>query len=210
MFNNDTEYAVSRLTNSYIRAKDYAQGLVRVTKIFNNGSTKFNEATIQGENKQLQPIALKEDEFEFAVGKLGYVNYLGRAAWYLTRVPIRRDYKQGLRHNQLAIIGAGGKDGSSSPVREGELESVDFRKGITDCLFNKYPTLDATLDLIEETGIPVAFSKHFAINQHFKLLYRGSTVGAVNKNGLLGLAPKFNFLTEELALEAGDDKLAKY
>lgn len=207
MFNDDLEYASSRLSNSLVRAKQYDIGLVKVSKFLNGGDNKFSAAKIQGLDKNLNTVFVASKDIEFCPGPLGYVNTLGDGAMYVTRMPIRRDYKQGLRSNQLMVVNGG--SANRSPLRESALDTHAFLLGLCDCMFNVYPKFEKVLDLVEDTGAAVAISKHFAVSDNFSLLYRGQKVGGVTGNGELKLSTKFNFLEDELTIEAGDDHLAK-
>lgn len=205
MFNNDSEYAASRLTNSIMKAKDYDTGVIKVLRIYTtSGARAFDKAVVIGYNKDFQETKLSPSQIEFSVGKLGYVNWFGRGTWYVTRMPIRRDYKQGLRYNQLSF------KGGDSALRESETETKGFFKALADCLFNKYPPFNTALDLVEDTGNTVAFSRHFAVSNKFSLAHRGAKVGIVTDNGEMRLEKKFSFLEQELELEVKDGKLARY
>jgi len=216
MFNDDLEYASSRLVNTVVKLKSFEEGgVLSVQKIYSGakyGSNSFKEAIINGYDKKLNPINIKSDSIEYAFGPLGYVTTQNRGLSYLTRSPIRRDYKQGLRANQLSLVTINkdkAADRLRTSVKDTELFTFDFLGQLSICAHNKYKPLDEVLEDIEEKGLGFGISRHFALDTNYNLHYRAILVGRLLDSGLLKLNTGFNFLEQELAIEVGNERLAK-
>lgn len=105
---------------------------------------------------------------------LGYVNGPAGAA-YIVRKPARM-WKQGLDRRHLAYV-------AREATRPDLAHWLD--QPFIDCYNNVYPTLEQSLKLIEGGSNPfkqaerssVAFCKHWAVDKHLKLHYKGAEVG---------------------------------
>jgi hypothetical protein len=202
MFNNDAKYAASRIVNTYLPLKENNE-LVYIANLICAKDNSLDKSTIIGyDRKGRMEVNLSINDFKFSVGKLGYVNSEYEGASYLVRIPLRRDYKQGLRANQLGLQ----RNTSLSSISSDWL--TDNSAKISDCLAGKYNTVDNIIELVEEVDHDIAFSKNFAISEKYNLLYKGFTVGKVTKDDKLKLDFKFNFLEQELAKVAGNEKIS--
>lgn len=213
MFNNEAEYAATRLGNSVVRLKSFEDGGVFFVNkvIMNPGSKTFSKAELLGYSTDFRDTRLPSEKMEFAFGSLGYMTTEERGLTYLARVPLRRDYKQGLRSNQLVIV-VPDKKGARSyapSLKEGEIQQPEFLTALAKCAHNRYDRFDACVEKVEETGFGFGLSKHFAICANYELAYRGEVIGKLLDSGLLKLKTEFNFLEEELAEEVGHERLAK-
>lgn len=200
MFNNDAEYAKSRIVSSCMKSKE---NLLRVydIKAVNND---FSTAAILAVDENKKNVIVKASDLSFNVGQLGYINeFISGIAYYLTRLPIRRDFKQGLRSSQLCYS----RNGSTSTISESWFENNI--KPINNCLNNKYPKLEKAIETIDESNCDVAFSKNFALNEKYALLYKGFKAGRLTKDDKIKLDFNFNFIEEELAKEVGNDKISR-
>jgi hypothetical protein len=201
MFNNDANYARSRLVSSFMRGKE--KGFYKILDVItkNNDLSKANILAFDEEKREEM---LTINQLDFSVGKLGYVNdTLSGQALYISRLPIRRDFRQGLRSSQLSYI----RNGSYNPLSENWLEHN--AKSVNKCLRNRYLSLDEVIELAEEYNEDVAFSKNFALSRKYKLLYKGFTVGDLTKDDKFKLDAQFNFIEEEFTKEVGHDKLSR-
>ena len=90
---------------------------------------------------------------------IGWVNNYedGINTSYIVRVPKRRDWRQGLRENNLKSL-----FGSSTIVWRNIAKSI---KGI-------YPSTNEALKVSKTLEIPIGISNHWAINPKSKLLYK--------------------------------------
>jgi hypothetical protein len=204
MFNNDADYARSKITASFMRGNQVGSGLYKITDIVNRKNNDLSKATILSIDEEGEEKSLSISDLSFSVGKLGYVTdrYTG-AAFYLSRMPIRRDFKQGLRSSQLCFV----RNGSSNGLPDHWLENNV--KSVSNCLRDKYLDFNTVLELSEETNSDTPLSKNFALSNKYKLLYRGFSVGSLNKKDKFSLSTQFNFLEEELVKELGNDKLSR-
>jgi len=203
MFNNDADYARSRIVSSYMKGKDKKDGLYKILDI-RGRSNRLDEAVIYTLNSDFQEKQLKINQLNFSPGTLGYVNdRMSGSAMFVSRVPIRRDFRQGLRSSQLCYI----RNGSSNFVTEQWFE-LNI-KGLSRCLSDDYPPLSHVIEEVEEANIDMAFSKNFALSNKYKLLYKGFVIGDLTKNDTFKLQTSFNFVEEEFAKEVGNDKLSR-
>lgn len=212
MFNNDFEYASTRLVGSVVKLKNFDEGgVLLVNKLIPVDKAKklsFKDSALVGTTIKQSICQVPTDKMEFSFGPLGYMTTVDKGCAYVVRMPIRRDYKQGIRPNQLIAIFPDRKGGTvSSSVRDTNISDASFLKALALCAHNQYPDLDTCLELVEETGLGYGLSKHFAIGDKYDINYRGRRVGKL-KNGLLKLDDKFNFIEQELVAELGHDKLA--
>lgn len=118
---------------------------------------------------------------------LGFVN-TSRGIGYLTRISMRRDWKQGLRQNNLR---------SCFGVEAHNLRDIDLHKVI----MGYYPSFDSALEMAVCEGLPQAFSRTFAISveKDFPvLIYRYFGVVGYVKDGKPYLHKDTQYLAQEL------------
>ncbi len=200
MFNNDAEYAKSRIVGSYMRGKTQ---LYKILDIVSRDNL-LDKAVILALDQEKQTVQLKIKELQFSFGKLGYVNDVNSGiASFISRLPLRRDYRQGLRAYQLVSHRGGGTGGISENWLEQNTKSV-FK-----CLNSSFPELTKVIELSEEYNGDIAFSKNFALSSKYKLLYRGFVIGDLTKNDKFKLNQNFNFVEEEFVKEVGHDNLSR-
>jgi hypothetical protein len=199
MFNNDASYAKSRLNSSFLKGKE--KGFYKIIDI-SGRSNDLSKAVIITINEEDQTENLNIKDLEFSVGKLGYVNdKLSGQALYISRLPIRRDFRQGLRSSQLSFI----RNGSYNGISENWLDCN--AKNVNKCLRNFYQPLNQVIELSEEYNEDIAFSRSFALSSKYKLLYKGFTVGDLTKDDKFKLHTQFSFIEEEFVKEVGYEKL---
>jgi len=200
MFNNDAEYARSRMVSSYMRGADQLYKIVDISSKDN----KLDKAVILAIDHKRNQVQLSSKDLKFSIGKLGYVNdAISGVATYLSRLPLRRDYRQGLRAYQLVSYRSGG----SGTIGETWLEQN--AKSVYQCLENVFPSLPTVIELAEEYNGDIAFNKSFALSSKFRLLYRGFVVGELTKDDKFKLNHSFNFVEEEFVKEVGHDYLSR-
>jgi hypothetical protein len=200
MFNNDAEYARSRIVSSYMRGKGQLYKILDIS----SKSNLLDKAVITALNQDKLHVQIKITDLEFNIGKLGYVNdVISGIAMFVSRLPLRRDYRQGIRSSQLNFT----RNGGSSPVSELWLEQN--AKAVNKCINNQFPKLETVIELSEEWNNDIAFSKNFALSSKYKLLYKGFTIGSLNKDDKFKLDNNFNFVEEEFAKEVGYEHLSR-
>lgn len=126
------------------------------------------------------------ENFDLNPVKLGYVNYQNNAH-YLSRMPMRKDWRQGLRSINI-----------SDPF--GGRPSIPY-KVIAETIVGNYPTFHSALEKINssEEDKRVAFCRDFSMFKDI-LTYKGvMDVGKINtENGTITIDEPFNWVTESL------------
>ena len=206
MFNNEAEYASSRLHNSFVMTTDYDLGIFRVNSIRNHSdNNRLSESTIYGRDKNQVEREIRPDQVLFSLGRLGYVDYPLGEALYVTRSPIRRDYKQGIRTNSLSLV----RNGSPEPFADGLWSRTAFTNGLTDCLTGRYRPFYDVLEQLEERGGVVPVSRSFALNQDMKVHYKSTPVGKLDRSERVRFDSNYNFLEQQFISEVGNGFLAR-
>jgi hypothetical protein len=148
---DDAEYARSRLLTTYVR---YKQTVVKVLDI-------NEDMTCDVQNlKTGRMMRTSVEKLNLKSMPLGYVNF-NRNCGYLSRIPKRHDWRQGIR---------------AANVSSREL----INKGLVNTVYNIYPNFYAALEEVS-TGRcnTLAFSREFCINREFSIFYK--TMGLVGK-----------------------------
>lgn len=120
--------------------------------------------------------------------KLGYVNMAGEA-YYVCRMPMRNDWKQGLRWRNLATRGKGFDFGNSKYYE------------LLDCLSGIYPSLEEAIRLLKKAG-SVAFSRDFCISNSGVLSYKSAEVGYL-EGKLITLLSEYHHLRSRVSSSVG-------
>jgi len=176
MYSNDHEYANSRLTETIVRLKGEPVYIYQV-----KAGMKTDYSTLQnmGEMKQC-----KADELDLHPVPLGYCNY-NQYACYLTRIPMRRDWRQGLRRGNFTSLS--GADANRIPY-----------EALRQCILGEYPTFEAALEAVKKVK-SMAWHRHWAVDCKGQVLHKGAArpVGTVEK-GVIVLASRYHYLKEAL------------
>lgn len=177
MYDGDIEYASSRLDQSVVRHLDVP---VMVGPIDRDGSVSLTRLS-DGHN-----YVAKLEELNLIPVDLGYVNY-DNAAHYVMRKPIRRDWRQGLRHNNMVV---------RNGVPAGTIPWSNIAKTIN----NEYPTFeDARLMMKGKRQLQsIAWCRDFCIYRGWEVVYCDDVVGKVIE-GKVVLNEGFTYLKEALA-----------
>lgn len=117
--------------------------------------------------------------------KLGWVNTEGGAA-YVSRIPKREDWRQGVRRNNLTTLT--GRD----------IRGLDTRD-IARCIKGTYPRLQ---DVVKQRGL-VAWSREWAVENGLLHYKHYGVVGKLGGN-VATLSGKYHYLYESL-MEASDE-----
>jgi hypothetical protein len=198
MFNDEAQYAASRINNTFMMLKE--EGILSyVLEVRGKIDGKIMVRHLPNNDQSLETTSSLAD-FEFAPGCPGYVNSLQGETIYLVRKPVRRDWRQGLRYSQFSQISKSGIKGVSS-----NWFHLNVRK-ISDSIKETYVDFIKAIEIVEESGEPLAFSRNFAIDKGFSLRCREQKVGRIDGNGLIRLDNKFNFLREELTARVGNER----
>lgn len=185
-YGNDSNYAHTRISGTIVM---YNGQPVYVDQVLTSEETKKPTAVVRwlSPNQHQASFIVDLSNLEVCTPPLGYANYEGMAS-YITRKPMRNDWRQGIRHNNLLSVY--GYDIGSLPT-----------EALYPLLINEYPKYKDCLKFLEEdTGNrhSQAWAKDWAINISGELLYRfGNVVGTI-KNGEPILEEKFNYLSDSL------------
>lgn len=197
MFNGEREYASSRIRGTYMLPKNPELPLSYIAEV--EGPDDLYASRLIGSGGQTYSIT----DFEFAIGQLGYVNTTQEGPVFVTRMPLRRDWRQGLRSSQMTTVGDRSNRGVSSRWLDSNLTLV------TDCIRGRYPRFWDSLEQTEETGAGAAISRRFAIDGKYDLHFRGRKVGRVGRGDRLTLDSKYRFLEEDLIQSVGEQNVSK-
>lgn len=178
-------YAASRLVDTIILC-DGAPVIVRSVQSSLEGAgitVKYTEILDPSEKMKKADIS----KFDLNPVRLGYVNYRKNPV-YLTRAPMRRDWRQGLR--ALNIYDADGNNPRMIPYHV-----------IAQTIMNRYPSFQSALEalsspLFEQGGL--AYHRDFSLSREGKLEYKGMfNVAQVNMdNGDVVIKPEFAWVGE--------------
>jgi len=207
MFNNDFSYATTRIQGTYMYNTVLGH-LVYINDMSpDGGSNKLDRALISFQWNDLQGFHTGRgaiQDFRFQLGRFGYVNPVQGPTKFLSRVPLRREYRQGLRSSQLVFSRA---NSTASITSEWLSDNII---NVSNTLNRVFPNnIEELFNDVEEKGVAKAFSRTFALTTTFKIAYRGVIVGKVDKSDKFQLTPRFGFLAEELEKEVGVEKIAR-
>lgn len=176
MYSDDYEYAHSRLSETIVRLGDKP---VYVFKVSPGMLVQY--AFLEN----LEDIKVCDiDELDLHPVPLGYCNY-NKHACYLTRMPMRRDWRQGLRRGNFTTL-----SGVSA-------ERIPY-DSLHQTIVGDYPTFTACLEAVKKVK-SIAWHRHWALGPLAQVLYKGG-VKPVGKivNGELELYPRYKYLNEAL------------
>lgn len=174
------EYARSRLVGTFVK---YKEGLVRVDGV---GGTDVRivcgvNDLASGRRKHVLLSSL-----DLSSPELGYFNIHGGAC-YITRVPLRRDWRQGLRSNNIYCRGSHHYGSNGGVLLE------------LSCSFNRHLSTfrEACERVLEREAESTAFSKEFSVHKR-GVVYKERDLIAHTKEGLIRLTPKYHYLENRL------------
>ena len=176
------EYANSRLNGTIVRLNGKP---VKISECFEDDSGIA--ATYRHLSNGASGVSPLE-EFDLSPVPLGWAISDREGASYLTRVPKRSDYRQGLRlSNYTSVFG-------DEHRRVGKV-------ALSNCIIGKYPSFDSVLDEVSNQPAFRPYSRDFALSSKhapdgvlimFKWL--GAVGNVIKGKGLL--APQFEYLQE--------------
>ena len=176
MYSDDYEYANSRLTETIVRLKGEPVYIFRVgIGMVTNYATLDDFNTIK---------TCKTEELDLKPVPLGYCNY-NKQACYLTRIPMRRDWRQGLRHGNFTSLS--GVDANRIPYDV-----------LRQCILGDYPTFNGAVEAVKKVK-SMAWHRHWAVDSQLQIFHKGGNrpVGVLD-NGQVVLSSKYQYLKEAL------------
>lgn len=177
----EPQYAGTRLRESIVRFKGEP---VFVLQVGAKGGKVAFQTLARAEDHELAGIGeCTLQDLDINPVPLGYVNE-AKFAYYVSRCPVREDWRQGLRKNTMRTIPGG--------------INVNF-KFLRQTILGKYPNLKDALKLVNDREREsVAFSRSFAISRGGILHHKGQwQVGEIDERGYT-LLPKFQWVEEAL------------
>lgn len=176
MYGDDYEYAASRLEGTIVRLRGKPVMVHKVTRdceakcTFISNGRRINSKVV---DLNLKPVSL------------GYVNYMGQAS-YVSRMPKRRDWRQGFRYSSIISL---------CGIRA---DAIPYTAMYTT-IVNKFPDLEACLKVVAVPGMSAAFHRHWAVAHGNQLMYKGGElVGTIDDQGSPVLYTNKQYLSEYL------------
>lgn len=176
---DDAEYANTRLAGTVVKLKTNLIFVDRVSVRGDVNVARYFPINMMG--GELMQCRL--DEIDTTPINLGYVD-LDHGAMFITRAPMRQDWRQGLRLNNLR---------NSS----GQQINISLDK-LLQPHTNRYPSLEVAATQARRVGVSRAFSRDFAVSAEGQLIHKGRAVCGQVDGGMPTLLPRFNFLAESL------------
>ena len=168
----EADYANNRLRETVVRLKDGTP--IQIIVILNSDTVNYIDLLNRKEG------ICKLSDLNIDPVPLGYCNTQSKCT-YLVRMPMRQDWKQGLRFNSLRDING---------------RKVDFNYyTIAHTIMGKFPSLSECIDKFSNTSKnpfntdqrnikSIAFNRDFCIKDGELLEYKGVyVVGTISKNG---------------------------
>lgn len=175
MYGTDWEYAASRLLESVVRLDSEP---IMIERIEPNCSVFYTSLS----NNEVGMTQL--DKLDVRPVSLGYVNYKGYAS-YVVRVPKRRDWRQGMRYNNIKSLS--GPAAQEIPMRF-----------IAKTIVNSFPAYKKCCENFTGVRDSIAWHRHWAIKKNGDLLYKGEGVVGKIVEGQPLLDEKHLYLQEYL------------
>ena len=173
------DYARDRLLNTIVRVSgDPAM----VTNIYGDNTVEYQD--LYDSSYKVAPLG----EMDLDPVPLGYVNYKGIAT-YLSRIPKRQDWKQGLRDGNVRRVGGG-------------IDYPDIKpKALAETILAIYPpykkVLVALSKLTKKNLFSLAFCRDFCITTDKSLFYKGEFhVGTIGEDGEPEFFDKFDWVAD--------------
>lgn len=176
MYSDDYEYAHSRLSETIVRLEETPIFVFKVSP-----GMKVQYAPLSA----LDNIGVCDiDALNLQPVPLGYCNY-NKHACYLSRMPMRRDWRQGLRRGNFTSLS--GVDPQRIPY-----------DAIHQVIVGDYPTFKAALGSSKKVK-SIAWHRHWALDTFGQILYKGGErpVGKI-VNGEPELDTRYKHLSEAL------------
>lgn len=179
MYGDDYEYANTRLAETIVRLGEdpvFIHAVEKGMKVMYSRLDQMDE---------FDPQAIELAELDLHPVKLGYINVRGGCD-YLTRYPMRRDWRQGLRRGNFGAIG-----GVLDPMR------ISY-KDLDKCIRGQYPSFARVL----AAKSSAAWHREWAVKklpgEAPVLWYKGQKEVGTIDDGVPVLSERFIYLREAL------------
>lgn len=167
MYGDDYDYAATRLDGTVVRVGSIP---VRVDSIGGDGRALVT--TLATGKQSLVDVR----ELNLRPVPLGYVNH-GMVAAYLCRMPMRNDWRQGLRPESMYVL--------NNFMDKRHLSD----RALHDTIVGEYPPLAACLELVSNgAATSLAWHRHWAVAskaRRISIHYKGEVVGGINNGNVV-------------------------
>lgn len=161
------EYARSRLNDTVIMYQGNPFLVQTITRREQGGKLVVVGMLIERE----APMEVFLEDCDIKPVSLGYVNY-NKKAFYTMRMPMRRDWKQGLRY--LNLIDVDGR----------QFNGVGYSVFV-NTIKNHYPSFQNAVKSLSNCR-SMAFHRDFCIDENYNIIYKGLFTVAKYEEGDIG------------------------
>lgn len=190
MYGSDYGYAGTRIQNTIVRLKKDGSP-VYVLSVGPTGVCLVCHIEVQDWTQE-NAISVHLDELNMSPVRMGYINTAGEAT-YAMRIPMRRDWKQGLRQENCLTSAR-------------RLFAIPM-KDLKNCIMNVYPSWPTVVTDVQK-GVTrgrvkiIAWHRHWALDTKGTIYYKDmEPVGKLKTEGDLSwpeLDEKHQYLKEAL------------
>jgi hypothetical protein len=185
-FDGDYRYGYSRISNTYVW-DNRRNRLVYIT------SAGPDYESLVATDSDRHETRVRWEDISFEPPSIRALNTEDNS-FFVERLPLRRDWKQGLRASQFRC------DELHSDWISRNWKSVD------KAIKKEYPSLKEAVFDLEDFAVSRAISEYFFLDENFKLLYKKQLeIGSLLKSGQLALSARFSWLKEQLAATVGEE-----
>lgn len=177
MYGDDWNYADSRLAGTIVRLEDGEP-------VFVHGIRHGMEATVCKLSDLYNNQIVNANTLNLVPVPLGMCNF-DKRAHYLSRIPMRRDWKQGLR-----------KENFMSHTVHVQLIPPHILRAV---IVGEYPPLEECIAMCEKKEVTsAAWNRAWAVTVDGNLIYKEEGKVGVVKKGVLALDEQYRYLQEAL------------
>ena len=174
MYNKDYRQAHKRLHDTYVMIFNT---WVRVEHVCSDTGKCVVKVLNTGKQQ-----ACHIDALRLTTPPLGYTTYKG-VPMYIMRKPMREDWRQGIRRNNLFVVQMNGV-------------TAEFNDTVLECMLMNYKTHSSKS--IEWDGGDLVLNRQFAIEKGGWVYYKTNLVGTVSTNGTIKLHDGYAHLQDEV------------
>lgn len=176
----DFDYALNRLKGTIIMSKGSPCEILG-----GEGNKLIFKDLLTGKVKGL---IYSSNNFDINPVKLGYVNFVDANSQYICREPLRRDWRQGLRYNNMT-------HSNNVGVKVFEIHKPSLAKTI----IGRFPSKEECVNKVQQQELASAFSRDFCVGTGLRLMYKGLyVIGSLNDNLEVEIKKGFNWVEEAL------------
>ena len=185
---DNMDYVSSRLRGTCVLHKEH--GLFYVDHVIREKEKVVLVGCVVSDGMLGNYIRLPIEQFNLETPKLGNCNFDGRA-FFITRVPLRKDWKQGIRGSNLSRI-----------EKLNEIRPYGFEgyKLLVNTVVGKFPSFTECVDRVEDIYTEAAFTHDFMVDSNMVVYYKNRfKVGSVTDYNKIRIYDDYQWLEESLA-----------